>query len=52
MLLVTIMSCFHLICECMHVDTSSQPAAIEPYVRFENETVCQQVDNIKHKPQE
>lgn len=52
MLLITIMSCFHLVSECLRMDNSSKPLAIEPYMRFESvETVCQPAGNIKHKLQ-
>lgn len=52
MLLITIMSCFHLVSECLRMDDSSKPLAIEPYMRFESvETVCQPAGNIEHKLQ-
>lgn len=52
MLLVTIMSCFHLVAECLHMDRPSRPLVIEPYMRFENcETVCKPAGLITEKPQ-
>lgn len=51
MLLITIMSIFHLVSDCLHKDNSNKPPAIEAHMRFEIlETVCQPAGNIQHKP--
>lgn len=51
MLLITIMSIFHLVSDCLHKDNSNKPSAIEAHMRFEIlETVCQPAGSIQHKP--
>lgn len=52
MLLVTIMSCFHLFCECLYMEEPSKPLAAEPSMRMEYCQTVYQFTESKHKPQE
>lgn len=51
MLLVTIMSCFHLISECLHVEEPSKPLAPEPSMRIEHCQTVYQFTESKSKPE-
>ncbi|XP_029698720.1 uncharacterized protein [Takifugu rubripes] len=51
MLLVTIMSCFHLLCECLYMEEPSKPLATEPSMRIEYCHTVYQFTESKHKPQ-
>lgn len=52
MLVVTIMSCFHLLCECLHIKEPSKPLATESVMRIDYCQTVYQFTESKTKPAE